>query len=365
MIPFINLVKEYEEHQKELDRAVRRVLLSGRFILSGEVSSFEEEFSRYVGTKFAVGVNSGSDALYLALRALGIGQGDEVITSPHAFISVADAIRRNHARPVFVDIEPETYCLDPSLIEKALTRKTRAILPVHLYGHPADLNPIMEVARRQGVMVVEDACQAHGAEYRGRKVGGFGDAGCFSFYPTKNLGAFGDGGMVVTDSPPLAERLRRLRNYGEARKYFFKYSGVNSRLDEIQAALLRVKLRHLEKRNERRRLLAALYSDLLAGFPVITPRARESVRPVYHLYVIRCPKRTSLQDHLKKSRIQTLIHYPVPIHLQESCSDLGYVRGDFPLAEKCAKEVLSLPLYPELGKREVIQVVTAIQSFYR
>ena len=306
---------------------------------------------------------SGTDALHLALRAVGIGPGDEVITVANAGVPGVAAIELAGGRPVFVDVDPTTYTMNPALIEQAITSRTRAILPVHLYGHPADMDPILKIARRYGLMVVEDAAQAHGARYKGRRVGSIAHIGCFSFYPTKNLGGCGDGGAVVTNDPDLAERVRLLRQYGWEKQYYSTLRGVNSRLDELQAAILRVKLRHLERWNARRRRLAARYADLLDGSPVSLPAETPGVVHVYHLYVIRTPHRDALRERLRRMGIGTGVHYPLPAHLQTAYRDLGWQPGSLPVTEQLAGEVLSLPMFPELTEDEVERVAAAIRAF--
>ena len=364
MIPFVNLKKEYMEISKELNQAVQRVLESGWFILGEELKKFEKEFSNYIGVKYGIGVNSGSDALYLAVKALGIGKKDEVITVSHTFISTVDAIVRNNAKPVFVDIDPETYTIDVSQIEDKITDKTKAIIPVHLYGHPADMDPIMEIAEKYGLYVIEDASQAHGAEYKSKKVGGIGHIGCFSFYPTKNLGAYGDAGMIVTNNDELAEKLKMLRNYGSPKKYYHEFIGVNSRLDEIQAAVLRVKLKYLDEWNGRRRNIVRLYNNLLDSSNMITPIEKEWAKHVYHLYVIRHEERDKLQQHLLKNGIKAQIHYPIPVHMQEAYLNLG-INIKLPITERVSKEVLSLPMYPWLKEEEIEYISGIIRKFLR
>ena len=361
MIEFAGLQQQYDEIADQIEQAVHRVLKGGWFILGQELEEFEQEFSGYIGTKFGIGVNSGSDALLLAVKALGIGDEDEVLTVSHTFISTVDSIVRNGARPIFVDIDPDTYCIDTAQIEKRITRKTRAIIPVHLYGNPADMTPIMEIAKDHNLYVIEDASQAHGAKYKGKKVGSIGDVGCFSFYPAKNLGAYGDGGMVVTDNAELAEKIRKLRNYGQPEKNVHDFIGVNSRLDEIQAAVLRVKLKYLDKWNTRRREIAGQYNELLSELPVITPIEKEFAGHVYHLYVIRCGERYELQQHLLQHNIHTQIHYPVPVHKQKAYRDLGFnVR--LPVTERICGEILSLPMHPYLSEADVKTIVDAITS---
>jgi len=361
MISIVDLRREYAEISPEISRAIQRVLKSGWFILGEELERFEDEFSKYVGTKYAIGVNSGSDALLLALQALGIGKGDEVITVSHTFISTVDAIVRNGAKPVFVDITPDTYCIDVKKIEGRITKRTKALLPVHLYGHPADMEPIMEIAKKYKLSVIEDACQAHGAEYKGSKAGSMGDIGCFSFYPVKNLGAYGDGGMIVTNNEESAQKLRMLRNYGQARKYYHDFIGVNSRLDEMQAAILRVKLKHLDDWNSSRREFAQIYDKLLKDTDVVTPIEKRYARHVYHLYVIRDKNRDRLQQHLLAKGIQTQIHYPIPVHKQKAYLELGHT-AKLPITERICSEILSLPLHPFLNEDEVNAIAKCVRN---
>ena len=361
MITFAGLAGEYEAIGDDLAREMRRVVERGWFVLGESVARFEEEFSRYVGAKYGVGVNSGSDALFLALWALGVGDGDEVITVSHTFISTADAIVRNGAKPVFVDIDPETCCIDASLIEDKVTSRTRAILPVHLYGQSSDMDAIMGIARRHGLHVVEDACQAHGAEYRGMKLGSIGDLGCFSFYPAKNLGAFGDGGMVVTNDGALADKLRMIRNYGQPEKYHHDFVGVNSRLDEIQAAILSAKLNYLDRWNQSRRRIAEMYRAALDGTGLALPVEKEYAKHVYHLYVIRSGARDGLEQRLLESGIPTQIHYPIPVHMQKAYDGLGPF-ADLPATEKACREILSLPMHPFLSDDQVAYVAEQIRD---
>jgi len=358
MIPFVDFKRENEEIGQEMLQVIQRVLKSGWFILGEETEKFEDEFSKYIRAKFGIGVNSGSDALYLAVKSLGISAGDEVITVSHTMISTVDAITRNGAKPIFVDINPETYLMDTSKVEAKISDKTRAILPVHLYGQPEDMDPLMEIAEKHGLNVIEDACQAHGAKYRNVKVGSIGDIGCFSFYPTKNLGAYGDGGMLTTSNKELADKLIKMRNYGQSSKYHHEFVGVNSRLDEIQAAILRSKLHHLDEWNEKRRKTAKLYTDLLSKTEVKTPIEKEYARHVYHLYVIRHKHRDKLQEYLLKQGVQTLIHYSIPVHKQRA-----YMRSDkLPITEKICGEILSLPIYPWLKEDEVKTISEHINS---
>jgi dTDP-4-amino-4,6-dideoxygalactose transaminase len=317
-IPFFNFKREHSGIQLEISEAIERVFESGRFVLGDEGAAFETEFSSYIGAKYGIGVNSGSDALFLALKALGIDENSEVITVSHTFVSTVDSIVRCGATPVFVDVEPDTYCINTAKIEEKITQKTKAILPVHLYGHPVDLDEVLKIAKQYDLSVVEDACQAHGTEYKGKKVGSSGNAGCFSFYPVKNLGAYGDGGMVTTNDSSLAERIKLLRNYGQSRKYYHDFVGINSRLDELQAAILRVKLSRLDEWNEKRRRLAQLYKEILEQTDVVLPSERPYVKHAYHLFVIRLARRENCQRFLQKRGIQTQIHYPIPVHKQKA-----------------------------------------------
>ena len=360
MIPFVNLGKEYESIHDELNQAVSETLERGYFVLGEEVKRFEGEFSRYIGSRYSIGVNSGSDALFFAIKSLGIGNGDEVITVSHTFISTVDAIVKNGAKPVFVDIDPETYCMDPSKIEDKITERTKAILPVHLYGHPADMGHIREITSKSGLFLIEDACQAHGAEYGGKKVGSIGDIGCFSFYPTKNLGAWGDGGITVTDNEEIKEKLRLLRNYGQSKKNYHDFVGYNSRLDEIQAAVLRVKLKYIDQWNERRRKVAKSYDELLED--VIKPLERDYAKHVYHLYVIRHKERDIIRQHLLNNGIQSQIHYPCPVHEQKAYSRLGYSLK-LPITEKITDEILSLPMHPWLEENDVERVCDSLKKW--
>ena len=356
MIPLVDLQKEYEVLQPQIDAAIQRVLRSGRYILGYEVEEFEKQFSHYIGVKYGVGVNSGSDAIFLSLKSLGIGKQDEVITVSHTFISTVDGIVRAEASPIFVDIEPDTYCMDTTKIEEAITPRTKAIIPVHLYGHPADMKPIMELADQYNLFVIEDACQAHGAEYNGKKVGGIGDVGCFSFYPAKNLGAYGDGGIIVTNDENIAQKLKMFRNYGQSSKYHHEFIGVNSRLDEIQAAILQIKLQYLDQWNEQRRNLARLYGEGLQTADIVLPIERTDSKHIYHLYVVRVHKRDHYQKTLHRAGIQTLTHYPVPVHQQKAYS---YYKPSpiLPVTEKICSTIISLPMNPFLGIHD-IQTIT-------
>lgn len=363
-IPFVNLKKQYDGIREDIHNAIQEVFQSTSFVLGEQVKLFEENFARYCGTKFCVGVASGTEALFLALRALEIGNGDEVITVPHTFIATVDAIQRTGAKPVFVDVDRNTYTLNTSQIEEKITKHTKAIIPVHLYGQPADMDEIMQIAKRKSLLVVEDACQAHGATYKGQKVGSIGNIGCFSFYPAKNLGAYGDGGAVVTNDQNIAEKILMLRNYGQKKKYEHECIGFNSRLDSIQAAVLDVKLKYLDKWNALRKNNADYYIKLLSGTKqVILPYKAPNRTHAYHLFVVRVPKRAALQDYLESVGIATGIHYPVPVHLQNSYKFLGHKKGDFPVTEECAAHILSLPMFPELKIEEMQYVCNEMRKF--
>lgn len=362
-VPFLDLVAPHVELRDELEAAHRRVLDSGWFLLGAELDAFEHEFAAFCGTRHCVGVGSGLDALTLVLRAWDIGPGDEVIVPAHTYIASWLAVTHAGATPVPVDVEPASASLDPTRLEAALTPRTRAVMPVHLYGQPADADPIRGFARAHGLRVLEDAAQAHGARYRGTRVGALGDAAAFSFYPGKNLGALGDGGAVVTDDDELAARLRLLRNYGSREKYRHEVVGLNSRLDELQAAALRVKLARLEEWNGRRQAVAARYLTELAGLPDLAlPEVPEWADPVWHLFVVRSPERDELQSRLAEQGIATLIHYPVPPHLSEAYGGSGWRRGDFSATERLAAEVLSLPIGPHISTAQQEAVLTAVRA---
>jgi len=364
-IPFIDLKKQYLSIKKEIDASITRVLESGNFILGENVRKFEEEFAQYCNAKFGVGVASGTDAIFLALLACGVKKGDEVITVPNTATPTVLAIWYTGAIPVFVDIDAETYNIDVSKIKKVMTKKTKAILPVHLYGQPADMGSIIDLAKDHNLRLVEDACQAHGAEYKGMKTGSFGDAGCFSFYPTKNLGCFGDGGMVLTSDQKIAQRVKALRVYGqkEGSGYHSFIKGFNSRLDELQAAILRVKLEKLDEWNDKRRKNVKLYNNLLENADLVRPTEAECCKHVYHLYVIRVRNRDKLQRYLLSKDIHALVHYPVPVHLQKAFSNLELPEGSFLVTERYSKEILSLPMFPELTEEQINEVSTAVKGF--
>ncbi|MFQ5930793.1 MAG: DegT/DnrJ/EryC1/StrS family aminotransferase [Nitrospiraceae bacterium] len=362
MVPLIDLKAQYQSIKTEIAAAIARVLESSQFVLGTEVAAFEEEFAAYSGGRDGIAVNSGTSALHLALLAAGIGPTDEVITVPFTFVATVAAICYTGARPVFVDIEGQSYTMDPNRLEGVITDRTKAILPVHLYGQPADMDPILEIARRHGLLVIEDAAQAHGAEYKGRRIGSLGDLGCFSFYPSKNLGGYGEGGIVVTNDPDHAGTIRLLRDWGQERKHHHQLRGYNYRMDALQGAILRVKLRHLEAWTEARQARAARYTELLAGSGVQTPTVMPHCRHVYHIYAIRSPQRDVVQQALYANGIQTGTHYPTPIHLQPVYADLGYGPGDFPRAEQLAREQLSLPMYPELEESALKRIADCIRS---
>ncbi len=362
MIPFLDLKAQYATIKDDIQSAVNATLASTQVILGKEVAAFEEEFASYSGGKFGIGVNSGTSALHLALLAAGVGAGDEVITVSCTFVATVAAIDYTGARPVFVDVDPRTLNMDVSQVEAAITDRTKVILPVHLHGQPADLDPILAIARRHKLVVIEDAAQAHGAEYKGRRVGSIGDLGCFSFYPGKNLGACGEGGMVVTNNEEYAHTIRMLRDWGQERKYHHVLKGFNYRMEGVQGAVLRVKLRHLDAWTEARRRHAAYYNELLADSGVKMPEEMPYVRHVYHVYAVRTAARDKLQDALQAREIQTGIHYPIPVHLQKAYEEFGYGAGDLPVTEKAAAELLSLPMFPELQDAQIETVCNAVRE---
>lgn len=362
MIPFVDLKAQYLSIKDEISTAISHVLETTQFVLGEEVAAFEKEFAAYCDADYGIAVNTGTSALHLALLAAGIGPGDEVITVPFTFIATVAAICYTGATPVFVDIDPASYTIDVSKIEAAITEKTKAILPVHLYGQPADMEPIVEIARRHGLTVIEDAAQAHRAEYKGQRVGSIGDLGCFSFYPGKNLGAYGEGGMVVTNNPQHNRTLRMLRDWGQEQRYHHVLKGYNYRMEGLQGAILRVKLRYLDKWTDARRTHAAQYNQLLANLGVQTPQVMSYSYHAYHVYVVRSPQRNLLQQSLYEQGIQSGIHYPIPVHLQPAYNDLGYKAGDFPVTELAANEVLSLPMYAELAQADVETICSAVRQ---
>jgi dTDP-4-amino-4,6-dideoxygalactose transaminase len=362
-VPFLDLKSHHAPLLGEINAAVQEVIARGAFAGGPFVVGFETDFAAYCDCPHAIGVGSGTEALWLALLALGLGPGDEVITVPNTFMATAEAITYCGAKPVFVDVDDRTYTMDPDALEKAITPRTKAIIPVHLFGQPADMDPISEVARWHGLFVVEDACQAHGAEYKGRKIGTLGDAACFSFYPGKNLGAFGEAGAVVTQNADLQEKIRILRDHGQIRKYHHTVVGWNCRMDGIQAAVLRIKLRHLETGNRLRRSHAAHYDRAFGAIEeVITPGLTDGARHVYHIYAIRVQDRDEVMRFLAEKGIGCGVHYPIPIHLQQAYRSLGYERGAFPIAERCAEEFVSLPMFPELTSAQVEMVTQAVKE---
>ncbi len=363
MISLVDLTAQYHSIKEEIDSAVLSTLESGYFILGPQVVKFEESIAAYLGVKYAIGLASGTDALVLALRALNIGAGDEVIIPAYTFFATAGTVMSVGAKPVFVDVDPQSYQIDVSKIKSAITPKTKAIIPVHLYGHPAEMNPILEIARENNLKVIEDNAQGLGAEYLGKKTGSFGDIACLSFFPTKNLGAYGDGGAVITNDPSLAERMRMLRTHGWKKKYYSEEVGYNSRLDALQAAILQAKFPHLDAWNEKRRELSQRYNEYLAPLGIVTPVEREWAKHVYHLYVTRSLRRDELQSFLKQKGIASEVYYPLPPHLSVPCRTFGYKEGDFPHAEKAALETLALPLYPELTLEQQDEVVAAVKEF--
>ncbi len=364
-VPFFDLNAQHRLLGSELREAFERVIQRSCFILGPEVEQFEKAFASYLGVARCVAVNSGTAALHLALKALEIGPGHEVITVPHTFIATAEAISAVGARPVFVDVDPVSYTMDPAQVQKAITERSRAILPVHLYGQPAHLDRLLALARRRNLALLEDACQAHGAEYKKHKVGTLGIAGCFSFYPSKNLGCCGEGGAVITSDPELARRVRMLRDHGSVRKYEHHLPGYNFRMEGLQGAVLGAKLKHLDQWNECRRALAEHYGRLLASSGVVTPAEMPYARHAYHLYVVLSQQRDGLRDYLAEHGIQTGLHYPVPLHLQGAYRDLAYRVGDFPVTERLAQQCLSLPLYPEMSLESADYVASAITEFQR
>ena len=354
---------QYLSYRDDINSAIQRVLDSGWYVLGEEVTRFEKEFAQFNTVSHAMGVGSGTEALHIALRALDIGQGDEVITTAHTAVATASAIDLAGAKPIFVDIEPDFFTIDPNLIEKAITKRTKAIIPVHIYGQPSDMDAIMEIANKNNLKVIEDCAQAHGANYKGSRVGSIGDVGCFSFYPTKNLGAIGDGGALVTNDDQLAEKIKLLREYGWEERYISSKEGWNSRLDELQAAILHVKLKHLDEDNARRNKHAIIYFDLLKFLPLDLPKTRLKCSHVFHLFVLETKQRDGLKEYLQKNGVNTTIHYPVPVHkqnyFQKMCSEKS-----LPVTEEVAKNILSLPMYPELGEKEINKVSNILKDYF-
>jgi dTDP-4-amino-4,6-dideoxygalactose transaminase len=359
----VDLKVQYEAIRDEIDKAVLGVIQTTHFILGPHGKALEESIAAYHGVRHAVAVASGTDALHLALLVAGIGRGDEVITTPFTFIATAEAISYVGGIPVFVDIDPVTFNLDVNKVDAAVTKKTKAIIPVHLYGQPVDMGPLMQIARKHGLRVIEDCAQSFGAEYKGKKTGALGDIGCFSFFPSKNLGCYGDGGMVVTDDPSLAERMQSLRNHGSRVRYYHDEIGYNSRLDEIQAAILRIKFKHIDEYNRKRRDNAFKYSAALAGTGIQTPSEQRDTKHVFHQYTIKIKNRDAVKQKLDEGQVtSSMIYYPVPLHLQAAYSTLGRKAGSLPLAEQTALEVLSLPMYPELTDDQIMRVADAVKK---
>lgn len=363
-IPFGEVSREYQELKPEIDSAINDVLTGGWFVLGNALESFEKAFAEYLGVSYCIGCASGTEAIALALMACKVAPGDEVITVAHTAVPTASAISMTGATPVLVDIEPGTCLMDVALLEQAITPRTRAILPVHLYGQCVDMDPVVSLAEKYELYVIEDCAQAHGATYRSSKAGSIGQVGAFSFYPSKNLGCYGDGGAVVTSDPELADRLRMLRNYGQRERYYHEIKGINSRLDELQAAILSVKLQHLDAWNEKRLKIANYYTANLRDLPISTPIETGYGRHVYHLYVIQEQRRDLLQQQLTDHGVQTLIHYPVPVHMQTAYADLGHKVGSLPMSESVSNRILSLPIYPQLSDHEVEFVVAGIRRFF-
>jgi dTDP-4-amino-4,6-dideoxygalactose transaminase len=362
-VPFLDLKAHHAPLIEKFDRAIHEVVESSAFAGGPFVEKFEEEFAAFCGSSHAIAVGNGTDALWLALLALGIGEGDEVITVPNTFIATAEAITYCKARPVFVDVDRDTFTMNPAELEKSLTERTKAIIPVHLFGQPVDMDPILEFARANGLFVVEDAAQAHGAEYKGRKAGTMGDAGSFSFYPGKNLGALGEAGAVVTNDPELRKQVQMLRDHGQSRKYYHATMGWNCRMDGIQAAVLSIKLRHLDEANSLRRKHALEYNQAFAGIDeVLTPLEAKYARHVYHVYAVQLQERDAVMRTLQKKGVGCAVHYPVPIHLQEAGRNLGYAKGAFPIAENLANQFLSLPMFPELTKEQIEYVADCVSE---
>jgi dTDP-4-amino-4,6-dideoxygalactose transaminase len=362
LIPFLDLKAQYRQIKPRVDDAIARAIESAQFVLGPEVAAFESRFAAYCGVAHCHAVSSGTSALHLALLAAGVGPGDEVITVSMTFVATAAAVLYSGARPVFVDVDPVTWTLDPAFIEAAITPRTKAILPVHLHGLMADMDPIMAIARRHGLVVIEDAAQAHGAEYKGRRAGSIGDLGCFSFYPGKNLGAFGEGGAVVTNQPDLARKISLLRDWGQEAKYDHVVAGYNYRMDGIQGAVLNVKMDYIESWTEARRSVAAQYDRLLSKLPCMRPQPPEPSRHVYHVYAIGLPRRDEALKILQAGGIGVGIHYPIPVHLQKAYANLGGCAGDLPVTERLAAQFLSLPIYPELAPEKVAEVVAQLQK---
>ena len=364
-IPYLDLPAQLRPLRKELDAVIAKTLDNCSFCLGPDVVQFEKDFATFCGAKHAVGFNTGTSALHIAMMLLNVGPGDEVITTPHTFVATSWAISYVGARPVYVDVDDGTFNLNPKLVERAITPRTKAVMPVHLYGHPFDVDPILEVCRRHKLPLVEDAAQAHGAKYHGRVVGTFGAISCYSFYPGKNLGACGEGGALVTNDDAFAARARSLREHGSTQRYYHDEVGFNYRMEGIQGGVLGVKLPHLDKWTQGRRRVAKKYHELLADTPLQLPREADFAESVYHLYVVRHPRRDDLKKHLEANKVGCALHYPLPLHLQKCYASLGYKAGDFPVTEKAARECLSLPIYPELTDDQIQRVATVIKDFFK
>lgn len=365
-VPFVDLSRQHKKIRREIDRAISQVIDNSWFILGKTLEEFEQNFAKYLNVKYCYGVGNGTDAIRIALLAVGIKPEDEVLIPANTFISDPLEISFVGAKPVLVDIKSDNYNIDCQKIEEKITKKTKAIIPTHFCGQPAVMEKILKIAKKYKLWVIEDACQAHGAEYKGKKVGGLGDVGCFSFYPTKNIGALGDGGLLATNNSKIAEKISLLRNYGEIKKYYCAVKGFNSRLDPLQAAVLNVKLKYLDKFNKKRQELAGRYNYFLSDVKeIILPKEDLNIKHIYYLYMIRTKKRDELINYLRENGIIAQIHYPIPIHFQQSFKDLGYRKGDFPIAEKCAQEIISLPMFPELTLKEIEYVCSKIKEFFR
>ncbi len=363
-VPYLDLRAQMRGIRTEIDAAISRTLDNCSFCLGPDVAQFEQDFARFCGAAHCVGVNSGTSALHLAMLLLNVGAGDEVITTPMTFVATSWAISYVGAKPVYVDIDDATFNLDPRRVQTAITPRTKAVLPVHLYGHPADLRPLLAIGQEHGLPLVEDAAQAHGAKYEGRVVGTFGALSCFSFYPGKNLGAYGEGGALLTHDAGMAARARALREHGSSRRYYHEEVGFNYRMEGIQGAVLAIKLKHLEEWTSQRRRVAHRYHELLADTPLQLPREADYAQSAYHLYVVRHPRRDELKQHLEAHRVGCALHYPLPLHLQKCYASLGYKAGDFPNAEKAARECLSLPIYPEMSDALIERVAEVIKDFF-
>lgn len=364
-IPLADLKMEYKKHKVEIDFAINQVIKNSAFILGAQLEEFEKEFANFCQAKFCIGLDSGMSALELGMRALGIGPGDEVITPVNSFIASSSAVSFTGAKPVWVDMDPTSYNIDDKKIEQFITNKTKAIMVVHLYGQPAKLNEISQLAKKHKLFLIEDACQAHGAEYQRKRVGSFGDFAAFSFYPGKNLGAYGDAGAVTTNNKKLAQTIYQMRNYGQKKKYYHKFLAWNRRLDNLQAAVLRIKLKYLEENNQKRMSVASKYDKLLSSLPVVTPSVLDSVKHVFHLYVIQVNRgRDQLLDYLHNNGIQAGVHYPIPIHLQTAYKSFGFKRGSFPVTETFSQKIISLPLFPDISDDQIKRVNLTIKNFY-